>query len=286
MRPGRTLPRNFTGYLEQRSRVFHAAFGTVLLVLIGVLDYATGRELSFSVFYLLPISYFAWYVTTEAGLAVAILSAAALLAVNVDLKSPYRVVPYVNIASDLTLFLIMTWLVTQVRTLYVREREASRVDFLTGMPNWRAFYEAVTAEKVRAKRYERPMSIAYLDLDDFKKVNDTYGHQTGDTLLQLVGKIMRNNLRETDLAARLGGDEFAILLPETAADAAETAMDKLRRELLHQLDENGFQMTFSMGLVTFLKPPDATDEMVRQADRLMYSVKTSGKNRIAQGVSG
>ncbi len=279
------MPRNFTGYLEQRSRLFHVASGIALLVLITLLDYVTGRELSFSVFYLLPISYFAWYVTTEAGLAVAILSAAALLAVNVDLRSPYRVVPYVNIASDLTLFLIMTWLVSQVRTLYIREREASRVDFLTGLPNWRAFYEAVTSEKIRAKRYERPMSIAYLDLDDFKKINDTYGHQTGDTLLQLVGKIMRNNLRETDLAARLGGDEFAILLPETAAEAAETAMDKLRRELLRQLEENGFNMTFSMGLVTFLKPPEAADEMVRQADRLMYSVKTSGKNRIAQGVS-
>ena len=279
------MPRNFTDYLEGRSRVFHILFGTALLGLVTLLDYETGKELSFSVFYLLPISYFAWFTTTQAGFAAATLSAAILLALNFDARLVARPAEYINILSDLTLFLIMTWLVSQVRTLYQREREASRVDFLTELPNWRAFYEAVTAEKTRARRYERPLSIAYLDLDDFKRINDSFGHQTGDTLLQLVGKIMRNNLRETDLAARLGGDEFAILLPETAAEQAEIAMDKLRRELLRQLEENGFQMTFSMGLVTFLKPPDSAEDMIKHADRLMYSVKTTGKNRIAQGVA-
>src|SRR5579859_2624849 len=138
MRAGRALPKNFTDYLEGRSRFFHVVFGTVLLGLVTLLDYETGKELSFSVFYLLPISYFAWFVSTQAGFAVATLSAAILLALNFDLRLPARPVEYINILSDLTLFLIMTWMVSQVRTLYQREREASRIDFLTELPNWRA----------------------------------------------------------------------------------------------------------------------------------------------------
>jgi len=164
------------------------------------------------------------------------------------------------------------------------EKTLSRSDPLTGLANRRAFYETTEAERKRAGRYGRPLSLAYIDLDNFKQVNDQSGHDTGDRVLIRVADIMRKNIRAEAVAARLGGDEFALLLPEAGHAAASVVIQKMHRSLTAAMEENNWPVTFSVGMVTYDKPPESANEMVQAADELMYTVKHEGKNRIATSV--
>ena len=160
------------------------------------------------------------------------------------------------------------------------ERKLARCDALTGLGNRRAFYERAEAERKRAARYDRPLSVAYIDFDNFKQVNDTSGHEAGDQLLVSVAGILEKNLRAEDFAARLGGDEFAVLLPETGHAAAAFAINKLHRLLTAAMKEKNSLVTFSIGLVTYERAPENTELMVQKADEMMYMVKRQGKNGI------
>ena len=117
-------------------------------------------------------------------------------------------------------------------------------------------------------------------------VNDTLGHGTGDRVLRLVVETMEHGTRSNDVVARLGGDEFAILLPETGAGQAGGAIDHLQGALLAAMDEHDWPVTFSIGLATFDEPPASADEMIKVADKLMYSVKDTTKNAIRASVVG
>ncbi|HZR29221.1 MAG TPA: diguanylate cyclase [Terriglobales bacterium] len=160
------------------------------------------------------------------------------------------------------------------------EKKLARSDALTNLANRRAFYEQAEVERKRAVRYARPMSMAYVDLDNFKRVNDTSGHEAGDQVLITVASILQNNLRAEDLAARLGGDEFALLLPEAGHASAAFVMNKLHHLLTSAMQEKQFPITFSMGVVTYDTAPESTEIMVQKADEVMYEVKRQGKNSI------
>jgi len=169
----------------------------------------------------------------------------------------------------------------QVNQVLEREKELARTDVLTGLANRRAFYEALQAERARAARYRRPITLACVDLDNFKKVNDTLGHAVGDELLARVADVLRKTLRLSDTVGRLGGDEFALLLPETDAPSAEALLEKLRSILRRSMEAKNWPVTFSIGAATFLETPPSMEHMIRTADELMYAVKKSGKNRIS-----
>ena len=160
------------------------------------------------------------------------------------------------------------------------EMRLARSDALTGLANRRAFYEKAEIERKRAVRYARPLSMAYVDLDNFKRVNDTSGHEAGDQILVTVAGILQNNLRAEDVAARLGGDEFALLLPEAGHASAAFVMNKLHRLLTSAMQEKHSHVTFSMGVVTYDTAPESTEMMVQKADQVMYEVKRQGKNSI------
>jgi diguanylate cyclase (GGDEF)-like protein len=131
-----------------------------------------------------------------------------------------------------------------------------------------------------------PFSLAYIDLDDFKWVNDTPGHGTGDNVLRLVVESLEQSTRATDVVARLGGDEFAVLFPETGADAGSEAALHIRLVLLDSMRKNDWPVTFSIGMVTYNEPPASVDEMIKAADTLMYSVKETTKNAVRSSVVG
>jgi diguanylate cyclase (GGDEF)-like protein/PAS domain S-box-containing protein len=164
------------------------------------------------------------------------------------------------------------------------EKNLSRIDFLTGIPNRRSFFQALTTESRRARRYRRPMTVAYIDVDNFKQVNDGLGHAVGDELLKTIGKGLETTLRETDTAARLGGDEFAILLPETDADSASVVMAKVQAGLDKAMQQRNWSVSFSVGVVTFTTAPGSAEEMVQRADELMYEVKRKGKSAMVSQV--
>jgi len=157
------------------------------------------------------------------------------------------------------------------------EKSLSRSDHLTHLANRRAFEESLDMECKRSRRYNRPITLVYMDLDDFKQVNDGRGHQTGDQVLAAVAEALRSSLRATDTVARLGGDEFAILLPETDAQVAPVIMKKLNAVLQNLVQRTRWPVGFSFGVVSFPAPLDSPEAMLAVADKLMYQAKRSGK---------
>ena len=123
-------------------------------------------------------------------------------------------------------------------------------------------------------------SLAYIDIDNFKRVNDTLGHSRGDELLITVAKTLKRSLRKTDLVARIGGDEFACLFPETEINAAKEAYTKAKESLSNEMSKNSWPVTFSVGVVTFDKTPEDLKKAIKIADELMYSIKNAEKNNV------
>jgi diguanylate cyclase (GGDEF)-like protein len=262
--------------LPRSSKVLLFSGLLAVVLLIGVIDYATGSELAFSIFYLFPVGIAAWYIGLEAGISLSILSALAwYIADTLARTTPYEYpfIPAWNTGVRLMTFLITTVLFYVLRSTMEREAQNARIDPLTGAPNTRAFYEAAEMQISILKRYQRPFSILYLDIDDFKELNDTHGHSAGDSALKTVVHTLRQNLRIGDIIARLGGDEFVILLTEADARAAEIVSSRVQSAIRSKLT-----LTCSMGVLTCVSPPRSVDELIRKADNLMYEAKHLGKD--------
>lgn len=161
-----------------------------------------------------------------------------------------------------------------------RERRAADHDGLTGAFNRKAFFERVAAEQSRSLRRGHPLTLAYIDCDNFKPLNDALGHQAGDEALKTIAGVMHSNLRQYDIVARLGGDEFGVLLPETSSEAAPAIIERLREKLGEAMQSHNWPVSFSIGVCTFDEPAESVDVMVQAADRLMYAVKQSGKGKV------
>ncbi|MGA7800405.1 MAG: diguanylate cyclase [Gammaproteobacteria bacterium] len=163
-----------------------------------------------------------------------------------------------------------------------REHRLARTDGLTGLGNRRYFFDLATHEFAEAKRYGRPLSVVLFDIDHFKKVNDTAGHQTGDEVLKCVARIADEHLREVDILARYGGEEFVVLLPNSnAADAAGVA-ERIRSNIADTCpltDPASISVTISVGVAEFPGDADSLDPLIRCADRALYEAKRGGRNR-------
>lgn len=270
----------FLKELENCSRLFIVLLAAVQIILLGTIDYYTGFELSFAVFYLIPVALTAWYAEKKIALVISIVSAIVWQFSNQLAGEVYQnvLIPFWNTSTRLGFFLIVAVLLTELRNSYRHQTYLAQTDFLTGALNPRAFYKAVDMEIFRSRRYERPFTICYLDADNFKQINDAYGHHVGSELLVKIVKTISRTLRATDIVARLGGDEFAVLLPETDKREAQIAVNKLRAELLAEMQSNGWAVTFSIGVSTYANSPENADEVIKLADNLMYQVKKNGKN--------
>jgi diguanylate cyclase (GGDEF)-like protein len=275
---GSHFPMNITEFLGKQHKGVLIAIGTFLLAAGAVGDNVTSPEFESSIFFLVPVSFFAWFINRETGLIAAGISAAITLVTHRTATS--STILYWNVFAWLALYIFLVWMIAELRSLYERERHSSRTDALTKIPNRRAFFEVLETEKNRAQRYGSPLTLAYLDLDNFKAMNDRFGHTRGDHLLRVVAKTMQKNVRQVDMVARMGGDEFAVLLPETTEDSAAAVLQKLHTLLDSAMRQRKWPVTFSMGAVTFQPPPDSTQEMISKADEVMYAAKTSGRDRV------
>lgn len=257
----------------------------VCATLIGVLDYAAGERITWPIIYLLPVMLAAWFGGKRAGLAVSLASAAIWLAANYR-PGIYHYVFFTKVWDVVTVLIyfgVVTLLLAKLRRSLDNERLLSRTDHLTRALNRRAFYETAESEVLRMRRHGRPMTVAYIDVDDFKKVNDQHGHNAGDELLQTVVTTILHCIRRTDVVSRFGGDEFIILFPDTDQEAARLVIPKVRKHLLAAMDEKGWPVTFSIGVLTCDLPPSSLDEMVMRADNLMFAAKQEGKNFVSYG---
>lgn len=251
--------------------------GFLLLCSVTALDFFTGTQLSFSLFYLIPIAFYSFAFSASVGVGVACISAAIWLLIDLLTSTHPDTFAYLwDSIIRLGFFLLPAFMLRSIE----QERIHARTDYLTGAINHRYFNELLEKEIERSIRYKHPFTIAFIDLDNFKVVNDTFGHLYGDKMLRTLAEKMKNHLRRPDVVARVGGDEFAILLPETNAEEARYAMSNLFSTIESELTTQKWHLTFSVGVLTLSEPQISADKILGVVDKMMYIVKNNGKNSI------
>lgn len=263
----------------------HLLFIAMLLLLgtVGIGDYLVGAQASMVPLYAVPIMAAAQLCGTYQGITVALCAAAVWTAVSLAHLGPSFSGPLLswNALSRLGIFLLIAHAVTlQSRLGRARARlgQLAVSDPLTGLLNRGRFRERVLEEMNRARRYHHPFSVALIDLDDFNRVNEEHGQARGDTLLQLVGRVITQTVRTTDLVGRTGGDEFMVCLPETDGEQARVVTEKLLTALDIMTSQSGWQVTASVGVVSYREFDDTYDAMLARTERLMRKAKVKGKN--------
>jgi diguanylate cyclase (GGDEF)-like protein len=277
---------NATTFIRMIPQPLLVAFYLAVIFVFMVFDVATGPDLSFMVFYLLPILMAAWFSGRRIAYFITVSGAAAWIYADVVSHVSYSqpIVPYWNGTVKFCVFLIAAEIFSRLKETLQIEKDLARKDELTGAPNRRAFYEAAEIEIDRMHRYKHPFTLAYIDLDNFKSLNDGYGHQAGDRALRLIAAAVQRTIRSTDIFARIGGDEFVVLLAETGEDQARPVLEKVHAALNESMHSGGWPVTFSIGAMTYLRSPGDVDALVKKADDLMYGAKRDGKNRVNYGV--
>jgi len=241
---------------------------------IIALDWATGPRTSLSVLSVFPVMAVAWCAMSEHAIVVASIAAAGSLVNDRGSAGAWTAL------ALLAVLLAAAALPGRLRDALAHQTEAAATDPLTGALNRRAFQEAAERERLRAERRSEPISVAYLDLDGFKEVNDRHGHQTGDKVLEEVAIRVLKTIRGTDLFCRIGGDEFVLLLPDTDAREAAAVLRRARGTL----GTEETPVTSSVGIATFRIVPTTVGAMIDAADDLMYQAKRQGKGRIVGSV--
>ena len=278
-----TFVIKFVEYLGRKPRWLVLTAGIALIGLLGAIDHVTG-DYSLTLFYLMPVFLGAWFVNKWAGLALGLLSGLAIVLAQ-QLPYPRSYDPFVlhiwNTSMEVLFLLIMSHLISILKNDLEAEKALARLDPLTSAVNRRSFQELADYEINQSLRHKRVLSVAYLDLDNFKTVNDSMGHQVGDDLLVKVVQTLKQNMRITDVVARLGGDEFCILFPETCSDDLHKVLENLQHCLLATMSAHAWPVTFSIGAITYNSPPASADAMLSEADARMYAAKRAGKNMIS-----
>jgi diguanylate cyclase (GGDEF)-like protein len=255
-------------------------FGLLLVLAIGGLDAITSYDTSVTVLYLLPIVLIAWY---EGGVPAALLSIfSAITWATSDLVSG-RIYSHItvriwNALMVLGMFLFVAYAISTVKKLFIKEHEHADTDNLTGVANIRFFYEQARIEISRSASYKQPLTLAYINIDNLRYVNDTLGHIAGDYILHEVAQILMSTLRSTDIISRLGGAKFAVLMPETNNENAKAVVYKVQERLLNAVNKKGWPVAFSTGVVTCNCLTNTLDELIAIAEDLMNTARETGNN--------
>ena len=189
-----------------------------------------------------------------------------------------RITHFVSVTEDIS---VRKAVEEKIRVLNSELEQLAMTDFLTGLFNRRFFIQRSTDEVKRAKRNAEPLALLMLDFDEFKKVNDTFGHETGDLALQQVASVMSTSLREIDILGRMGGEEFAVLLPNTSLEEALLLAERVRQSIENISFEKSkglLKITASIGVAAFTDEMSDIDDLIRNADNALYQAKANGRN--------
>ena len=260
--------------------------GLVATAAVGMADYGVARLLGYDFvatgFYMVPIGFVAFVGGRRNGMVIALAAAltetVATYAALVDATNIWAVP--ISILLELVVFVATAYSHGAIRRLVERERHLSRQDSVSGVVNSLGFREAAGWEVSRARRWPQVVSLIYLDVDDFKAVNDQQGHARGDEVLRIIGRAMKQSLRESDVVARVGGDEFAALMPGTDEEGCRAATSRVHLAITRDLAEAGFAVTASVGATTFPSAPETVDELIGAGDDAMFKVKRGSKNGV------
>lgn len=285
------------GLIRARYPGYYAVLIGLVVVAIGLLDWWTGADVSLALVYIVLVAAAGWFIGRNSALALSALAGLAWFAADFVLREPgYLPVSTWNAVTRLGIFagsgLVMDvlrrereklcLLLDRLAALHEREATNARTDVLTGLHNGRSFYEALEREWARFIRHGQPVSLAFIDVDNFKSINDQHGHEQGDVLLQRLAKSLVESVRQEDITGRLGGDEFAVLLPGSSADDALGIMERYQVRVRSIAQEYpGSELGVSVGIAAASKHLDGSRALVKAADAIMYHVKASGKSGIA-----
>lgn len=260
--------------------IFICYFIAVFIAFTGF--YFNNFEL-FEPLFLIPIVTLSWYGRRAKPLLFAVFVISITLFINAMLTDSFAFSLEFSIYIFIRLitYTLAAVLIITFRSAHNAEFVMASTDNLTGLSNSRSFYLDLANEILRSIRYKHVFSLSYIDVDNFKSINDSIGHLKGDELLISVAKCLTSSLRKTDIIARLGGDEFAIIFPETSQAEVKSAFAKASEELKHKMRKNGWNVSFSVGVVTFETLPMDIKEAMKIADELMYTVKNNRKNDVA-----
>jgi diguanylate cyclase (GGDEF)-like protein len=275
-----------------------AAFLATLAAIAGIgwLDDLTGASFSLALLYLLPVVAAGWWLGEVPGTLAAFAAGGAWLADELSHRSLPPLAHAWNGSSRLLILLGGAVVAARLRreietqselSARLRERAAgearlARTDPLSGLRNRRAIEELLDAEIARCERSGNPLCVAFVDVDNFKRLNDTRGHAQGDAFIVQVAEVLRRSARAGDIPARFAGDEFAVLLWAVSPEVALQTAERLRARFDEIMSEyRSLELGVSIGVAHFSRPPGSAAEALRRADEAMYSAKRAGKGRVA-----
>jgi diguanylate cyclase (GGDEF)-like protein len=252
------------------------------ILIVGLVDHLSGTEIRVFPLYFLPLIPAAWVFGRTGAVSGSLLATGVWAATLFVAGRPYSqsYIWVINCVTQGVTFLVVSLLIAGLHKSLQRERFLSSSDALTGLANRHSFYTQAGIALALCHRSRFPVSLAYIDLDNFKQVNDRHGHDSGDALLRRVGEILMSSLRTSDIAARVGGDEFVVVLPDTTAETARVVLEKIRTSLAEAPELRGFSVTASIGAVSYAQAPSDVTVMMKAADEIMYRVKESEKGGI------
>ena len=255
----------------------------LLTLLVYWINAKTPSSARLGILYVIPVLLVTWTEGLAWGIVFGIASIGMRELVALDQMPADTPLPW-RIVNGAAYVAVVAVAMAGLQTLRRSQSQLAQLviqDPLTNVMNARAFAERLTQELDRNRRYPRPLALMYMDLDDFKVINDTHGHQTGDAVLRLVADAMRRSVRQADVVGRLGGDEFAVLMPETDAKLADAAAKRLVAGL-RTVFKGTPNVTASIGVVACTATDANTDDLLRRADQAMYDAKKMGKDRVVQ----
>jgi diguanylate cyclase (GGDEF)-like protein len=258
------------GTARFRNEAVGVALGLAFIALGGLVDITTGRDLSLSIVYVAGVAFMAWIGSFRIGLIGGIAAGAAVLTDGL-VNSVGLAAAISNAVTAFALLIATAAIVDRLRKALIRESNEARYDPLTGLPNRRACEERGALELARLERLGDALSVAFLDFDGLKQVNDNRGHAAGDAALVHLATSSQKLLRPTDMLARIGGDEFVLLLPHTDYDEATTVIRRIQARLAEA--DGGEPASVTVGLVTWRSAPPSVEQLFVEADALMYSAK-------------
>jgi len=250
---------------------------------VYLLNLRTPGELRLDILFVIPVLLAAWHDGRHWGIAFALATSLLRFSIGIDQLPPTTLLDY-RVLNELAYLAVVGVAITglsQLRHTHSQLEQLAIQDPLTNVLNARAFSHELAQELSRNRRYGRPLALIYLDLDDFKSINDAHGHATGDAVLRLVADAMRSAVRQADIVGRLGGDEFAVLMPETDGDVAHAAATRLVTGI-RTVFRGTPSVTASIGVLAVSGTEAGTDELLRKADQAMYAAKRAGKDRVVQ----
>jgi len=273
---------SFTISIGKMSKIGMHIFVTLIIVIIFFTDYLTGKELAFSIFYLLPITIAVIFGGKKSGYIYSVVSAATWITADILTNGRYSsiYIPLWNTIVRLSYFVFHTTILSSLLETNKTMHEMSQRDPLTNTANWRYFEEYANRQIKVAVRERKNISLVYMDVDNFKEINDKLGHSIGDEVLMQAANGMSKSIRPKDIVARLGGDEFAILLYDASKEETEMIINRMKENVDQEMKSRGWTITLSIGSVVFSILPSTIGPMIKRVDEVMYEVKKNGKDNV------